>query len=148
MERRREFPSANVVSKSLGRTSFQSVECDTVAKNWKLVRPSDLLLFAASIGEVCNCRQNQGVNVSMKDGKSCIKIARSRITSIGEVRYIRQILGARATERFVRNCRQKTSGRWVVSKSISRTSIGEVRSCRQNRGAMGGIEIARSHLER
>ena len=59
-----------------------------------------IIFFVASIGEVCNCRQKQRVAVSRKVSRCGIKIARSHSSSIGVVRYIRQIWGARATERF------------------------------------------------
>ena len=43
--------------------------------------------FAASIGEVCNCRQKQGRDVSRKVNKCGVKITRSHITSIGTIAF-------------------------------------------------------------
>ena len=48
-----EHPTAKVVSTSLGRASFQSVECETVAKSVKSVRPSDLQ-FGLDLAPKCD----------------------------------------------------------------------------------------------
>ena len=63
MELGRELPSANVVSKSLGRTQFPSVKCDIFAKLWERGGASSTLSDPKSaIFAICDLRFNLRFN--------------------------------------------------------------------------------------
>ena len=69
------------------------------------------------------------------------------------MRYIRKIWAVRATERIANlalGLPKVRYSRQIRIKIISfiAASIGEVRNCRQIKGAMGGAKIARSHINR
>ena len=112
-----------------------------------------IIFFVASIGEVCNCRQKQRVAVSRKVSRYGIKIAWSHSSSIGAVRYIRQIWDAHATERFAilawigQKC--DTFAKFALSllgflllQSVKCVTVVKIN------GAMGGAKIARSQIDR
>ena len=133
MELGREFPSANVVSESLGRTQFPSVECETFAKSGSHVRPSDLQ-FLVWIGPKCYTFAKfalQLLVLLLLRSVKCLTVVKNR---------------GRAMEH------PSTS---VVSKALGRTSLQSVEfdtfsksGGALNKASMGGVKIARSHFDR
>ena len=78
--------------------------------------------FVASIGEVCNCRQKQGVDWVVSKS-----IAR---TSIGEVRNCRQNQGGdgwcenrSVAHRSVKVCNSRQKTRWYQNRSVAPRSV-------------------------
>ena len=112
-----------------------------------------IIFLVASIGGVRNRRQKRRGAVSRKVTRCGIKIARSHSSSIGVVRYIRQI--CIIIIRFfvasigeVCNCRQKKGvDGWCQNRSVALGSVKCV-TIVKNIGSMGGVKIARSHLDR